>query len=85
MPVMSTFIISHHTWILNESVYSYSCLYRMFIGTLWCGLGNIARNDSELGLYSEMDTCCRTHDRCEDYISSKAARYQLYNKYFCRR
>ncbi|GAB1865748.1 phospholipase A2 [Camponotus japonicus] len=53
-------------------------------GTLWCGLGNIARNDSELGLYSEMDTCCREHDRCEDYISSKATRYRLYNKYFCR-
>lgn len=53
-------------------------------GTLWCGLGDIARDDSDLGLYTEMDKCCRAHDRCEDYIQSKATRYGLYNKYFCR-
>lgn len=57
----------------------------MFIGTLWCGRGNIARDDSELGVYSELDTCCRTHDRCEDYINPKATKYGLYNKYICRR
>lgn len=53
-------------------------------GTLWCGRGNIAREDSELGTYTEMDKCCRTHDRCEDYIRPKATRYGLYNKYICR-
>ncbi|XP_029674639.1 phospholipase A2-like [Formica exsecta] len=53
-------------------------------GTLWCGRGNIARNDSELGVYDEMDTCCRTHDRCKDSINPKATKYGLYNKYICR-
>ncbi|XP_070148999.1 phospholipase A2-like isoform X2 [Polyergus mexicanus] len=53
-------------------------------GTLWCGRGNIARDDSELGVYSELDTCCRTHDRCEDSINPKATKYGLYNKYICR-
>ncbi|CAL1678684.1 unnamed protein product [Lasius platythorax] len=53
-------------------------------GTLWCGRGNIARNDSELGVYSKLDACCRTHDRCEDYIKPKATKYGLHNKYICR-
>ncbi|KYM96572.1 Phospholipase A2, partial [Cyphomyrmex costatus] len=53
-------------------------------GTLWCGRGNIARKDSELGMYKEMDECCRTHDNCEDYIRPKGTRYGLYNKYICR-
>jgi len=55
------------------------------LGTLWCGRGNIARKDSDLGMYTEMDDCCRTHDSCEDYIRSKSTRYGLYNKYICRR
>ncbi|KAG5335922.1 PA2 Phospholipase, partial [Acromyrmex charruanus] len=53
-------------------------------GTLWCGRGNIARKDSDLGMYTEMDDCCRTHDSCEDYIRPKSTRYRLYNKYICR-
>lgn len=53
-------------------------------GTLWCGRGNIANNDSELGLHSELDACCRTHDRCKDYINPKTTKYQLYNKHICR-
>lgn len=53
-------------------------------GTLWCGRGNIARDDSELGVYSELDACCRAHDRCEDYIKPRATKYGLHNKYICR-
>ncbi|XP_011875077.1 PREDICTED: uncharacterized protein LOC105566015 [Vollenhovia emeryi] len=53
-------------------------------GTLWCGTGNIAREHSELGMYTEMDKCCRSHDHCEDYIRPKTTRYGLYNKYICR-
>ncbi|XP_071564919.1 phospholipase A2-like [Temnothorax nylanderi] len=53
-------------------------------GTLWCGRGNIARDDSELGMYSEMDKCCRAHDRCEDYIRPKTTKYGLYNANICR-
>lgn len=53
-------------------------------GTLWCGRGNIAREDSELGMYAEMDKCCRNHDYCEDYIRPKSTKYGLYNKYICR-
>lgn len=54
-------------------------------GTLWCGRGNIAREDAELGMYTEMDKCCRAHDYCEDYIRPKTTKYGLYNKYsICR-
>ncbi|KAL6424615.1 hypothetical protein ACFW04_009954 [Cataglyphis niger] len=58
--------------------------YGILPGTLWCGWGNIARDDSELGVYNELDTCCRTHDHCEDYINPKVTKYGLYNKYICR-
>ncbi|XP_012217587.2 phospholipase A2-like [Linepithema humile] len=53
-------------------------------GTLWCGFGNIAHNDSELGVYRDLDMCCRAHDRCDDSIKSKTTKYGLYNKYICR-
>ncbi|EZA62662.1 hypothetical protein DMN91_007504 [Ooceraea biroi] len=53
-------------------------------GTRWCGRGNIARNNSELGTYNELDACCRAHDSCEDYIRPKSEKYGLYNKYICR-
>jgi len=54
-------------------------------GTLWCGQGDIAREESDLGTFAEMDECCRNHDRCEDYIRPQAIRYGLYNRYkICR-
>ncbi|CAF0817003.1 unnamed protein product [Brachionus calyciflorus] len=33
-------------------------------GTLWCGMGNNAKNCKELGEYKETDSCCRMHDLC---------------------
>lgn len=72
--------------ILNY--YKFDFLEQFFcsqsLGTLWCGLGDIARKNSDLGMYTEMDECCRTHDSCEDYIEPKSARYGLYNEYICR-
>jgi len=56
-----------------------------FQGTRWCGRGNIARDDTELGAYEELDGCCRAHDHCEDYIRPRSKKYGLYNGYICRR
>ncbi|XP_063813449.1 protein PROCA1 [Pseudophryne corroboree] len=37
-------------------------------GTLWCGAGNNAEEETDLGEHRETDMCCRTHDQCEHVI-----------------
>jgi len=69
----------HESRITRRSVCS------RFQGTRWCGRGNIARDDTELGAYEELDGCCRAHDHCRDYIRPRSEKYGLYNKYICRR
>ncbi|OQR78249.1 hypothetical protein BIW11_06527 [Tropilaelaps mercedesae] len=54
-------------------------------GTIWCGAGNKANNDTErLGAHNETDACCREHDLNSDYISAGqvAPDYgNIHNKY----
>jgi len=33
-------------------------------GTKWCGGGDIAEHIDDLGLYDDVDLCCRDHDLC---------------------
>lgn len=40
------------------------------LGTLWCGDGNIAREEKDLGLFKGTDACCREHDSCEYNVES---------------
>ncbi|XP_078539736.1 uncharacterized protein LOC144824553 [Lissotriton helveticus] len=37
-------------------------------GTLWCGAGNSAEDDEQLGELKETDACCREHDHCQHVI-----------------
>lgn len=39
-------------------------------GTLWCGDGNAAKSDGDLGLFQKTDQCCKLHDWCPKYIES---------------
>lgn len=50
----------------------------IFPGTKWCGPGNNADNDSDLGHFEETDKCCRAHDYC-DGIESGGMKYGLKN------
>ncbi len=36
----------------------------IFAGTKWCGSGNLAASENDLGILSGPDRCCRTHDKC---------------------
>lgn len=33
-------------------------------GTKWCGMGQTAENDDDLGSIADVDSCCRAHDKC---------------------
>ena len=45
-------------------------LTAIYPGTLWCGDGNQARSEHEVGLFSNTDACCRMHDKCPKSIPS---------------
>ncbi|XP_072286319.1 protein PROCA1 [Pyxicephalus adspersus] len=48
-------------------------------GTLWCGAGNIAEKETDLGEHRETDSCCRTHDHCEHVIHPLTSDYGYWN------
>lgn len=50
----------------------------IFPGTKWCGPGNIADNDNDLGHWEDTDKCCRAHDFC-DGIEAGNSKYGLVN------
>ncbi|GBN03458.1 Phospholipase A2 [Araneus ventricosus] len=52
----------------------------IYPGTKWCGVGNVAASDDDLGPEEETDKCCRTHDKCRDFISGGETKYNLTNK-----
>ncbi|XP_054450361.1 group 3 secretory phospholipase A2 [Pteronotus mesoamericanus] len=51
-------------------------------GTLWCGVGDSARNSTELGVFWGPDLCCREHDRCPQTISPFQYNYGIRNYRF---
>lgn len=50
----------------------------IFPGTKWCGPGNTAEHDNDLGHFEETDKCCRAHDHC-DGIEAGGSKYGLVN------
>ncbi|GIY41771.1 phospholipase A2 [Caerostris extrusa] len=51
----------------------------LYPGTKWCGAGNSAADDDDLGKYRVEDKCCRTHDKCDDQLLSGESRNNLTN------
>jgi len=45
----------------KASVYGMAFVYP---GTKWCGNGNLATSDDDLGVATATDECCRAHDQC---------------------
>ncbi|GFX25397.1 phospholipase A2 [Trichonephila clavipes] len=52
----------------------------IFPGTKWCGAGDIAKHDEDLGFHQDTDRCCRAHDKCDDLIEGGGTKYNLTNK-----
>ncbi|KAJ3634308.1 hypothetical protein MTP99_011195 [Tenebrio molitor] len=48
-------------------------------GTKWCGRGDIADSEDDLGMFSETDACCREHDTCPDTILANSSRHGFRN------
>nr|P0DMI6.1 RecName: Full=Phospholipase A2 heteromtoxin; Short=HmTx; Contains: RecName: Full=Heteromtoxin large subunit; Contains: RecName: Full=Heteromtoxin small subunit; Flags: Precursor [Heterometrus laoticus] len=48
-------------------------------GTKWCGSGNEATSGIDLGYFKNLDSCCRTHDHC-DNIPAGETKYGLTNE-----
>ncbi|KAF7216801.1 group 3 secretory phospholipase A2 isoform X1 [Nothobranchius furzeri] len=48
-------------------------------GTLWCGSGNKAPSYTDLGVFSNTDSCCREHDQCKHTILSFQSGFGVFN------
>ncbi|XP_050456388.1 phospholipase A2-like [Cataglyphis hispanica] len=48
-------------------------------GTLWCGDGDRAKNDNDLGHFNGTDACCRAHDLCRNDILAGDTKVNLKN------
>ncbi|XP_033210063.1 uncharacterized protein LOC117168481 [Belonocnema kinseyi] len=53
--------------ILNAVKDKFQAIYP---GTLWCGAGNKAKSDEEIGFFKDTDVCCRDHDHCRSAITA---------------
>nr|UTO68651.1 venom phospholipase A2 [Xylocopa aruana] len=51
----------------------------IFLGTKWCGNGNVAEGPEDLGPLKETDACCREHDMCPDLIAAGQSKHGLTN------
>lgn len=47
--------------------------------TKWCGPGNKAKNENDLGYFKITDACCRDHDLCGDSIKPLGSKHGLRN------
>lgn len=48
-------------------------------GTLWCGVGSKAADYEQLGLFEQVDRCCREHDHCDYIIPPYTVNFGIFN------
>ncbi|XP_039444285.1 uncharacterized protein LOC120424281 isoform X1 [Culex pipiens pallens] len=57
----------------------------IYPGTVWCGDGNQAKSENDIGFFHLTDTCCRAHDLCPVSIAAGEQFNRLKNNgYFTR-
>ncbi|CAG2055071.1 unnamed protein product [Timema podura] len=60
----------------NRTKQNYESLMKR---TRWCGAGNVARNNKDIGLFTDTDNCCKNHDSCDDIILAGKTKHELTN------
>lgn len=53
--------------------------FDQFLGTKWCGTGDIAKDYYDLGTEPAVDKCCRAHDLCPVKVRAFSQRYNVTN------
>lgn len=51
----------------------------IYPGTVWCGTGDSAKGQKDIGLFYVTDSCCKAHDTCPKFIPAKSALLGLKN------
>lgn len=51
----------------------------IFVGTKWCGSGDVARDENDIGYFYLTDNCCRVHDQCPEIIEAQESKFGLKN------
>lgn len=51
----------------------------IYPGTRWCGDGDKAKSDDDLGTFEDTDKCCRAHDKCFEFIPAGETKFGLHN------
>ncbi|XP_067207162.1 phospholipase A2-like [Linepithema humile] len=51
----------------------------IFPGTLWCGDGDRAKDENDLGKFKKTDACCRAHDNCTSSLMGGEIKLNLHN------
>ncbi|XP_074099885.1 phospholipase A2-like [Cotesia typhae] len=79
--IESRFMLNFGQYLLSEigSIVK-APFYFIVPGTKWCGQGNIAEDQLDLGVFSRTDECCRKHDNCDNYIVAGGHFKTLYNE-----
>ncbi|XP_015109152.1 phospholipase A2 large subunit [Diachasma alloeum] len=75
--IMNYFIVS---WVSLASASPMPSFNLLFPGTKWCGKGDVAENDHDLGWFEQTDECCRDHDKCPNYVAGGETKFGLHNE-----
>lgn len=51
----------------------------IYPGTVWCGTGDSAKSQKDIGLFYVTDSCCQAHDTCPKFIPAKSVLFGLKN------
>ena len=51
----------------------------IYLGTQWCGDGNISPDGNHVGYFFLTDSCCKQHDMCPDSIGANESKHGLSN------
>jgi len=66
-------------YAINAKAFAKSGVDFVVPGTKWCGLGDVATNEDDLGKIADVDACCRDHDLCPYNIKAFQTKDHYWN------